>query len=440
MRISSKLYSLMNFTKMMNMNGIVLLKKTVNAWIEDKAMSLSAALAYYSIFSMAPLIVITMGLAGLLLGDTAISGQLSTEMKGYIGSKAAEAVETMVQSAAKPAQGATATIVGFVLLLFGASGVFGQLKQALNTIWKAKPNSGTGLKAMILEKFLNFGMVLAIGFLLLTSLLLSAGLAAFSHWIEAILILPAIVWTALAFIISFATVATLFALLFQVLPDVDLRWRDVWLGAVFTALFFEIGKTALGWYLGRESTVNAYGAAGSVVLLLLWVYYASGIFLFGAEFTRVYAQAKGRWIDSSESVPITPMLTTEALPAAVETDFDAMRNQIAISGTRLMQRTLKHEQEFGLNGEKLSTGVHGDQEAHLKEELSSLAIAFAAGVIPTLILGIRQQLHLKKQQHKFSVATLKPDLSPPAKKISHFVNATMLGLLKIGLKRHLRKK
>ncbi|MEO7101546.1 MAG: YhjD/YihY/BrkB family envelope integrity protein [Luteolibacter sp.] len=281
----------------MKYRWVDLLKRSMNDWMEDKALRLSAALAYYSIFSLAPLLVITIGIAGLVMGTEAASGQLYGELKSYVGAAPADALQSMVQSANKPAQSTLAAVAGCATLLLGASGVFGQLKDALNTIWEVEAESRAGLIGMLRGKLLNFGMVLVIGFLLLVSLLMSTAIAGLNHRLEAILPLPAWVWSAIAFVISVGIVTALFALIFKVLPDARIGWRDVWAGALLTALLFEIGKTGLSWYLGRESTASAYGAASSIVLLLLWVYYASCILFFGAEFTQVYAQDRGRVIE-----------------------------------------------------------------------------------------------------------------------------------------------
>ena len=283
-----------------------LFRDTFRGWSEDKALRLSAALAYYSVFSIAPLLVITIAIAGLVLDDEAATGQIYDAMKGYVGAQAAAGVQAMVESAAKPRSGVIATVVGAATLLLGASGVLGQLKDALNTIWEVEVKKGVGLRFLIRSKFLNFGMVLVIGLLLLTSLLLSSLLAALNQSMEQVLELPAWVWTTLASVVSLGVVATLFAMLFKFLPDATIRWRDVWIGAILTAVLFELGKFALGWYLGRQSTADAYGSAGSVVLLILWVYYASCILLFGAEFTQVYAAASGHVIRPSAYARIAP--------------------------------------------------------------------------------------------------------------------------------------
>jgi membrane protein len=270
-----------------------LLKATFDDWMEDKALRLSAAVAYYSIFSLAPLLVIAIAVAGLVFGQEAVRGQLGEQLKQFVGPQAAQTVQSMIQSAAKPSHGWIATIVGFITLLLGASGVFGQLKDALNTIWEVQAKKGAGIKGFIKERILSFGMVLVIGFLLLTSLLLTTLLAGMTHWLSQILPMPPFVWGVITFVVSFAVATLLFACIFKVLPDVKLAWRDVWIGAAVTALLFEIGKFALGWYLGKQGAESSYGAATSIVLLLLWVYYNSCILFFGAEFTQVYAQSRG---------------------------------------------------------------------------------------------------------------------------------------------------
>ncbi|RYD76898.1 MAG: YihY/virulence factor BrkB family protein, partial [Verrucomicrobiaceae bacterium] len=263
----------MNLDAIVTNRWINMIRRAFADWMEDKALRLSAALAYYSIFSIAPLLVITIGIAGLVFDHEAVSGQLYGDLRGYVGAQSAEALQSMVESASKPAQSTVAAVVGFVTMLFGASGVFGQLKDALNTIWEVEPKPGTGVMSFIREKILNFGMVLVIGFLLLVSLGMSAGIAGLNHRLGELLSLPTFVWGVIAFLISLGIVSTLFAMIFKVMPDVKVGWRDVWIGAVITAVLFEIGKTGLAWYLGREGTASAYGAAGSVVLLLLWVYY-----------------------------------------------------------------------------------------------------------------------------------------------------------------------
>jgi membrane protein len=276
--------------------AFALLKEAFTDWMEDKALRLSAALAYYSVFSIAPLLVIAIGIAGMVLGEEAVRGQLGDTLKGYVGPVAAEGVQEMVKNAAKPGQGIMATVIGFVTLLIGAGGVFGQLKDALNSIWEVKSMGGAGVTGFIRERLLSFGMVLVIGFLLLASLLATTAIAGLNHFLEARFALPSFVWTMLNFVVSIGLATTLFALIYKVLPDAKVEWRSVWVGAGLTALLFELGKFGLSYYLGRESTASSFGAAGSIVLLLLWVYYASCILFFGAEFTQVYARAAGHAI------------------------------------------------------------------------------------------------------------------------------------------------
>jgi membrane protein len=325
-----------------------MLKATFADWMEDKALRLSAAVAYYSIFSIAPLLIIAVGVAGLAFGQDAVRGQLDGQLQGYIGPKAAEGVQSMVQSAAKPSQGWIATILGFVTLLLGASGVFGQLKDALNTIWEVKEKPGGGVKGFIKERLLSFGMVLVIGFLLLTSLVLTTVVAGLNHWLERVVPMPAFVWGIATFFVSFGIVTTLFAFIFKVLPDVKLQWRDVWVGAAVTALLFEIGKFGLGYYLGKEGAQSAYGAATAVVLLLLWVYYNSCILFFGAEFTQVYARERGVIVPPKEGAEIITAegRAQQGLPASIGSDLSSPGAVPAYAKTSPVKRPPEPKREL----------------------------------------------------------------------------------------------
>lgn len=292
---------------------IKLLKATAREWYKDKALRLSAAMAYYSIFSIAPLLVIALSMAGMVLGPEAVRGHLDEQLESVMSPRAAESVQSMVESASRPADSIWNAILGFGVLLVGASGVFGQLKDALNTIWevKVKPG-GSGVMTFLRQRLLNFGMVLVIGFLLLTSLLLTTALTSFNDYLDHIFALPPAIWIVATFLVSFGMVTLLFAFIFKVLPDAQIEWRHVWIGAIVTAALFEVGKLALGWYLGRESTASSFGAAGAVVLLLLWVYYASCILFFGAEFTQVYAREDGKVVAPAENAqPVSAAQRTE---------------------------------------------------------------------------------------------------------------------------------
>ncbi|HEX8311350.1 MAG TPA: YhjD/YihY/BrkB family envelope integrity protein [Chthoniobacteraceae bacterium] len=274
-----------------------MLKQTFNDWLEDNALRLSAALAYYSIFSIAPLLVIAIGVAGLVFGDEARTGLLQQQMTAYVGPKAAEGMQEMVANASKPSEGISATVIGFITLLIGASTVFAQLKDALNTIWEVKAKGGLGIWGFVRERLLSFSMVLVIGFLLLISLLAATAISGLGKFIP----IHPVLLTLITLVISLAVETLLFATIFKVLPDAKIEWRQVWIGAGVTAILFEIGKWGLSIYLGKQSGDSSFGAAGSVVLLLLWVYYASAILFFGAEFTQVYAAESGHEIQPKEN-------------------------------------------------------------------------------------------------------------------------------------------
>lgn len=278
-------------------NLLYLLRTTFEEWNSDKAPQLAAALAYYTVFSMAPLLIIIIAVAGLVFGQSAAENQIVSQIRGTVGEQSAVLIQDMIKSASRPAAGVLATIIGLITLLLGAAGVFGQLKAALNTIWNVPTAQGPGGLAGILytlkQQFLSFTMVLGIGFLLLVSLVLSAAIAAVSNFVNNNVSIPPIVWEIINFIVSFGIITLLFAAIYKVLPDARIEWQDVWIGAALTSLLFTIGKMLLGLYLGRSSVASSYGAAGSLVVVLLWVYYSAQILFFGAEFTQVYANRFG---------------------------------------------------------------------------------------------------------------------------------------------------
>jgi membrane protein len=288
--------------------GWSILRQTAKEFTADNALRLSAALAYYSVFSLAPLLLITMAIAGAVVGEEAARGQLQDQLRSGLGASGAFAVQDMVAHARKPGQNALASIVGVAMLLFGAGGVFGQLQDALNTIWGVKSKSGRGLLGLLKDRFLSFTMVLGTAFLLLVSMVLTAALEFMSKRAESIVQLPAQVWAVIGILISFCVIVFLFAAIFQVLPDAQVKWRHVWVGAIFTAALFVAGKFGIGWYLGREATASAYGTAGALALVLLWVYYSAMILLFGAEFTQVWANRQGAAIQpDADSEFINPV-------------------------------------------------------------------------------------------------------------------------------------
>lgn len=273
------------------------LRQTLKEFGEDHAMRLSAALAYYSAFSIAPLLLIAIAVAGMVVDDQEVRRSLSGELRASLGPTGALVVEDMIAHAWQKDRNAWSAVIGVIMLLFGAGGVFGQLQDALNTVWGVKAKSGRGFIRILKDRFVSYAMVLGTGFLLLTSMLLTAGIQAAGKYAASHFAVAPQLWDALNGIASFAIITGLFAAIFKVLPDVKLGWRDVITGAAFTALLFVAGKTAIGWYLGRESTASPYGTAGALALVLLWVYYSAIILLFGAEFTQVRADRQGKQIE-----------------------------------------------------------------------------------------------------------------------------------------------
>jgi membrane protein len=268
-----------------------LLKETAASWSNHKDARLGAALAYYSIFSLGPLILIAIAVAGLVFGHDAVRGEVSAQIKGLLGDAGAQGVEAMLASASKPQEGVLATIFGVGTLLFAAVGVVVQLKDALNTVWEVEPSRSSGVWQFARTYLVSLAGVLALGFLLLVSLLFTALLAAGGKYIDPFL--PEGATHAVSFAISFGLTTLMFAMMFKGLPDTHVRWQDVWLGAALTAALFEIGKFLIGFYIGKQGLESTYGAAASLVVLLIWVYYSSQIVLMGAEFTHVYAGRYG---------------------------------------------------------------------------------------------------------------------------------------------------
>ncbi len=280
-----------------------LLKEAYSGWSEDNASRLGAALAYYTIFSLAPLLIIAIAIASAVWGGQsgALQENVLEQMRQLLGPQGAEVVQSMLEGTSRPgAGGLLPTVLGVAALLFGATGVFVQLQSALNTIWNVKPDPERGWLNMVAARLLSFGAILVVGFLLLVSLVVGAALSLVSGELTGLA--PGAEWLArlLSLAVSVGVITLLFAFIYRYLPDVEISWRDVWVGAGITALLFTLGKWALGVYLGQSSTASAYGAAGSLVVLLIWVYYSAQIFFFGAELTEVYARRYGTEIRPSE--------------------------------------------------------------------------------------------------------------------------------------------
>ncbi|ARV59631.1 ribonuclease BN [Nostocales cyanobacterium HT-58-2] len=283
-----------------------LFQETFNEWSNDKVSRLAAALSYYTIFSIAPLLIIVIAIAGAVLGEDAATGAIRTQLEGLVGQDGAGVIQTAIQNANQPKAGTIASIISIIVLIFGATGLFTELQDALNTIWEVQPKPGRAMKNMVRQRFTSFAMVLAIGFLLLVSLVISAVLAGIVGYFRNVLPGVDFAWQIVNFILGFTITTVLFGLIFKVLPDVKITWNDVLIGAALTSLLFSIGRYLLGQYLGKSSFGSTYGAAGSVVIILAWVYYAAQILFFGAEFTQVYARKYGsRIIPDKHAIPLT---------------------------------------------------------------------------------------------------------------------------------------
>jgi membrane protein len=269
-----------------------ILRTTFANWNRHEAPRLGAALAFYTILSLSPLVIIVVALGGLIFSRSTAQAHILSQVQGMIGPDGGRAVESMLANAQRPAAGILGTIVGLLSLLFGASGVFTELRSALNLIWEVTPEKTSGVVGLLRERFFSFGMVLSIGFLLLVSLVVSTVLAAIGKFFGGLLPVPSPVVALLNFFLSYLGVAVLFGLIFRLVPEAKVRWRNVWLGALVTALFFSVGKTLIGLYLGKSSVGSAYGAAGSVIVVIVWVYYSAQIFFFGAEFTHAYTERR----------------------------------------------------------------------------------------------------------------------------------------------------
>jgi membrane protein len=288
-----------------------LVKKAISEWREDNASRLSASLAYYTTFSMAPLLVLVIAIAGIIGGREAAQNQVMVQVEGLLGAEGRDFIESMLISAStQQRSGILASIIGLVALIFGALGVFGELQSSLNTIWEVKPlpvkNVRQGIVRFLFQRLLSFAMVLSIGFVLMVSLAVSSALSVLGDAITNLDLFSDAIVQVINFAISFGVITLLFAIMFKYLPDAKIAWRDVWLGAGITSLLFNLGKFAIGLYLGRSTIGSTFGAAGSLALLLLWVYYSAQIFFLGAEFTQVYANEYGsKIVPDEDAVKVT---------------------------------------------------------------------------------------------------------------------------------------
>jgi membrane protein len=309
-----------------------LIQDTLVSWNDHDATTQSAALAFYTMFSLAPLLLVVIALAGMAFGRNAVRGEILAQFKDWMGPDAASFVQGIVRTAAEHQTSRLARVLGIGTLIFGASGVFVQLQQSLNRIWGVAPRPGAALTSLLRKRILSFAVVLGIGFLLLVSLVLSAALTAMGDYLERRFLLPVALLHAGNIVLSFLLVSLLFALIYRLLPDVRLTWRDVFLGAVVTSLLFGVGKSLIGFYLGRTGAASAYGAAGSLVMILSWVYYSALVFLLGAEFTCVYTR------ELQGEAPV-------AEPGAAEVDTTKPEAKVEEEGEQNQQEERKKKEE-----------------------------------------------------------------------------------------------
>jgi membrane protein len=316
-----------------------LFKLTYQAWKEDHASRLSAALAYYTIFSLAPLLVIVIAIMGFIWESGAVRTQLLNQIQGLVGVEGADFVAGLLSHTGGQAENIVATIIGMITLLFGALGVFNELHNSLNIIWDVGEEESKGflqtVKKLIIDRLLSFTMILGIGFLLLVSLVISAGLSATQETFGNAFPFSEFLWQIVNTIISIGVFAVLFAFMYKFLPDAEIAWRDVWVGAFITSLFFSLGKTVIGIYLGNSAVASSFGAAGSLILLLLWIYYSAQILFFGAEFTQVYANQYGSKI-------VTEGKAKTAQPESKGTGD--LRGQLAIPASAAIAITSREKQ------------------------------------------------------------------------------------------------
>ncbi len=297
-----------------------LIKEAVLAWIDDFAPSMGAAISYYTIFSLAPLLIIVIAVAGAIFGQDAVQGQIVGQLQGMMGKEGASAVQNMIKAANEPTKGIVASVISFVLLLVGSTTVFAELQSALDRIWhvpeKAKPQ---GIWAILRARVLSMGLILGLAFILMVSLVTAAAVAAFGTLASGMLPGSELLLQAINIAISVGLSTVLFAMIFKYMPSISIEWRNVWVGALVTALMFEIGKWGISLYIGKSGTTETFAAAGSLVVVLLWVYYAAQIFLLGAEFTKVWANAHG------SKVGLQAQAATEHQKQIAEQGTDARR-------------------------------------------------------------------------------------------------------------------
>ncbi len=358
----------------------LLVDKSVNAWIDDYAPSMGAAIAYYTLFSIAPLIILMIAVAGMAFGRDAAEGEIVTQLQGRIGFEAAAVVQDLIKSVSKPGAGAIASVVGIFTLLLGATSVFAELQSALDRIWRTpEPARHGGLFNLVRTRLLSFGMVLFLGFLLLFSLSLGTILSSVGEWSNQWFSGWKTVLQFANFLVSFLANACIFAMIYKVMPRARIAWRDVWVGAAVTAFLLEISKLLIGVYLGRSSVASSFGAAGSLVLFLVWVYLSAQIFLLGAEFTWVYSHQHGSRAERFESkiVPLVPSRAGDATPEAKQATILRSGNSYPLT-----------EKYAKAAAEQIRIGASGAGRFMKRKPLLSVGLIAGAGVVAAILLKV----------------------------------------------------
>ena len=289
------------FSKKTLHNSWTILKDTFNGFIDDRALKLSASLSYYTVFSMAPLLLLLISLAGVFFGREAIQGHVFAEINGLIGNEAAAQIQEIIKNMELSGKTNTAVVIGAITLIIGATSVFGEIQDSINIIWKVKAKPKRGWVKLLKDRLLSSSLIVGLGFLLIVSLMVNGVLLAVSDWLKSYFPdVTIVIFHAFNIVLGFAVITTLFGVIFKVLPDAKIAWKDVRSGAFFTACLFMLGRFLIGLYIETSSTVTIYGAAGSLIVILVWVYYTAAILYFGAEFTRVYAEFTGARIEPAD--------------------------------------------------------------------------------------------------------------------------------------------
>jgi membrane protein len=339
-----------------------LLKEAAADWSHDKAPRLGAALAYYTVFSIVPLLVLFIAIIGLVFGQEAAQTTIIDQISTLVGERGAATIKEMIQKADEPATGIVSSSIAVITLLLGAAGFFGQLKDALDTVWGIEPKEGRGILGYLKDNLLSVVTVFGTGFLLLVSLIISAALAVVGKWFDNLLPLPEVALQGLNVLLSFLIITGLFALIFKVLPDAHIAWPDVWMGAAITSALFTVGKFAIGLYLCKSNVGTGFGAAGSLVIVLVWVYYSAQILLYGAEFTQVYANRMGQRIQPSAEANVVNFKKAEPQNRTMRTERSAMERGVSDSHEATSMRTKRTE--VSLTKSRPSSKIYSFIESH----------------------------------------------------------------------------